>query len=341
MALLGTAGVAGSLTAQQPLACDALRQRLYSAAASPDSVVVYATLQSAERGVELPRWYLQAALTEIVSRFNADGVRYDPLLDVSLPLRVTPQGRATATARLTDREVIIQSVGPQVQLEHRTQIEVIGGGPNRVHIADVPSGPPDASVTMDSIRLTQQLSKTMLAARPFRAPPELFADPASVTMRLAAAVALAGAAGAFPPLPDGLGDSASLLIRIRPALPPDVASPDSGAAVLPMFKVAGLHTVRAQQALYDGEVDIGAAGDPRNRSPGWPSGQSARQGGTLLELVVDTSGKVDPSTVRVLETVPGFDKSSLDAVRRWRYHPATVHGCPVRAMVNQAFLFVP
>jgi TonB family protein len=339
--LLGAAGPGASLLAQQPLGCDALRQQLYAAAASPDSVVVYATLSSASRGVTLPRWYLQAALTEIVSRFNAADVRYDPLLDVSLPLRVARTGGATATARLTEREVIVQSLGPQIKLERRTRIEVIGAGPNQVHIADVPPGPPDGGAMMDSVRLMKQLSGELMAARPFHAAPELFADPASVTMRLAAAVTLASAAGALPPLPDDVGDSVSLTLRLRPALSPEPASPDSGAGVLAAFRVSGLHAGRAQYALYDGEVDVAAEVEAGDRPPAWPAGGRDKQGGALLQLVVDTTGRVDASTLRVLEAVPGFDQPALDAVRRWRYHPASVRGCPVRAIVNQAFLFVP
>ncbi|MDW5267726.1 MAG: energy transducer TonB [Edaphobacter sp.] len=45
-------------------------------------------------------------------------------------------------------------------------------------------------------------------------------------------------------------------------------------------------------------------------------------------VVVDTSGK--PTQIRIVKSSnAGFDKNSMDAVKKYRFKPATLHGQPV------------
>ncbi len=52
------------------------------------------------------------------------------------------------------------------------------------------------------------------------------------------------------------------------------------------------------------------------------------QGVVILQTIIDTSGKV--SNVRVLKGLPsGLTESAVEAVRQWRFRPATLEGKPV------------
>ncbi|HEX7182596.1 MAG TPA: TonB family protein, partial [Thermoanaerobaculia bacterium] len=53
------------------------------------------------------------------------------------------------------------------------------------------------------------------------------------------------------------------------------------------------------------------------------------QGTVILEAVIDQKGRV--TDLRVLKSLPmGLDQSALDAVREWRFRPATLEGRPVK-----------
>jgi TonB family protein len=52
-------------------------------------------------------------------------------------------------------------------------------------------------------------------------------------------------------------------------------------------------------------------------------------GDVILEAVIDLDGRV--TDVRVLKGLPlGLDRQATDAVRTWRFQPATLHGKPVK-----------
>jgi protein TonB len=60
-----------------------------------------------------------------------------------------------------------------------------------------------------------------------------------------------------------------------------------------------------------------------------PARRARIQGTVILEAVIDQKGRV--TDLRVLKGLPlGLDQSALDAVRDWRFKPATLEGRPVR-----------
>lgn len=57
------------------------------------------------------------------------------------------------------------------------------------------------------------------------------------------------------------------------------------------------------------------------------------QGVVVLQAIIDERGNV--TDVKVLRGLPmGLDQAALDAVRTWRYKPATLHGQPVKVYFN-------
>jgi protein TonB len=57
------------------------------------------------------------------------------------------------------------------------------------------------------------------------------------------------------------------------------------------------------------------------------------EGVVIVEAVIDKTGKV--TGVVVLKTLPmGLDQSAVEAVRRWRFEPATLNGRPVAVLYN-------
>lgn len=57
------------------------------------------------------------------------------------------------------------------------------------------------------------------------------------------------------------------------------------------------------------------------------------QGSVLLKAVIDERGIV--TDLRVLKPLPmGLDQAAIDAVSRWRFKPATLHGRPVKVYFN-------
>jgi periplasmic protein TonB len=48
----------------------------------------------------------------------------------------------------------------------------------------------------------------------------------------------------------------------------------------------------------------------------------------IVEAIIDKDGKV--TNVRVLKGLPmGLDQAAVDAVKNWRFRPATLNGRPV------------
>ena len=65
------------------------------------------------------------------------------------------------------------------------------------------------------------------------------------------------------------------------------------------------------------------------------------EGSVAIEFVLNTNGRPDILTLRVVETSDArFDPLAIEAVLRSRYRPGRIRGTPVRVMVEQRFTFV-
>jgi len=63
--------------------------------------------------------------------------------------------------------------------------------------------------------------------------------------------------------------------------------------------------------------------------------QAAIQGRVLVQAIIDTSGRAEPQSVKVIQSPnPGFDQSAKNYVLRALFRPARVHGRAVRVLIN-------
>ena len=63
--------------------------------------------------------------------------------------------------------------------------------------------------------------------------------------------------------------------------------------------------------------------------------QAQIQGRVLVQAIIDTSGRAEPPSVKVIQSPnPGFDQPAKNYVLRALFRPARVHGRAVRVLVN-------
>jgi protein TonB len=63
--------------------------------------------------------------------------------------------------------------------------------------------------------------------------------------------------------------------------------------------------------------------------------QAAIQGRVMVTAIIDTSGRAEPGSVKVIQSPnPGFDQSAKNYVLRALFRPARVHGRAVRVLIN-------
>jgi TonB family protein len=93
-------------------------------------------------------------------------------------------------------------------------------------------------------------------------------------------------------------------------------------------------------ALLD--VDSGAVRDPRSAAPSYPPDMEARgiNGLVKVRFVVDSTGLVDVSTIKILETTnESFARAVRAAMPEMRFRPAMIGTHAVRQMSEQDFAF--
>ena len=76
--------------------------------------------------------------------------------------------------------------------------------------------------------------------------------------------------------------------------------------------------------------------------PGYPSAMrdAGIQGRVLLQAVVDTLGRVEPTSIRIVQSPnPGFDQTVREWALKAQFRPARLHGRPVRVVVSLPFDF--
>jgi periplasmic protein TonB len=63
--------------------------------------------------------------------------------------------------------------------------------------------------------------------------------------------------------------------------------------------------------------------------------QAGIQGRVLVQAIIDTSGRAEPPSVKVIQSPnPGFDQPAKNYVLRALFRPARVHGRAVRVLIN-------
>jgi TonB family protein len=140
--------------------------------------------------------------------------------------------------------------------------------------------------------------------------------------------AASGTGGATDaPLPPARGEALDVGRAGEPE-PADSAPPGSDAPV--------------ETALTEIEVDSVVQRDPTSAAPVYPADMLARnlEGSTFVHYVVDTTGRVDTTTIRVIRsTHPSFTRAVRDALALMRFRPAIQHSRVVRQWVEQNFAF--
>lgn len=75
--------------------------------------------------------------------------------------------------------------------------------------------------------------------------------------------------------------------------------------------------------------------DPRYTEP---ARKARLQGAVIVQAVIDEQGRV--TNVEIYKGLPmGLDQSAVDAVRQWRFKPATLHGRPVKVYYSLTINF--
>ena len=92
-------------------------------------------------------------------------------------------------------------------------------------------------------------------------------------------------------------------------------------------RAAGGSTTTAEPAKLEGA------------EPNYPSAarQKRVQGTVVLRGTVDLDGKI--GDVEVLRSIPELDKAAVDAVKAWKYEPATVGGSPTPMVTTMTVSF--
>jgi len=63
--------------------------------------------------------------------------------------------------------------------------------------------------------------------------------------------------------------------------------------------------------------------------------QAQIQGRVLVEAIIDTSGRAEPNSIKIVQSPhPGFDQPAKNYMRQALFRPARVHGRPVRVLVR-------
>jgi TonB family protein len=106
----------------------------------------------------------------------------------------------------------------------------------------------------------------------------------------------------------------------------------------PAVATAPLAVIRAPS--YHEVPALPLAGTPHPPYPANLRGQTL-DGRVLVQFAVDTLGRVNPHTVRVLESTHSeFTSAVLAVLPEWRLRPTRLNGCLVEAAVQQPFAFV-
>lgn len=118
------------------------------------------------------------------------------------------------------------------------------------------------------------------------------------------------------------------------------------AAPIPPVSGEGVVLRAPETALPLLPADIPTFDEPaaaiRQPQPRYPPALrlASIEGRVLVEFVIDTTGLIDPGSLRIVErTHQGFEAAALEALERSMFRPARVAGRPVRQRTLQSIAF--
>lgn len=178
------------------------------------------------------------------------------------------------------------------------------------------------------LRPSETTSESIIStALRYLLPPDRAGRPAAEAQATWSSAAMA----ALPP-----GNPETYSPQVQQAGTPTPDREDS-AAPEPLAEAAA-----AQNAFTLLDVDTVAVRDPTSAVPVYPSllEKQGIEGTAVVRFVVDTTGRADLATFRLIETNhPLFGAAVRDALPGMKFHPATVGPNKVRQMVELPFGF--
>ncbi len=180
------------------------------------------------------------------------------------------------------------------------------------------------------------------APRPKPLPIEIFAPVPPALPARADAAGRTGQDGGIPGPPDVPATMPPAIPAVPVTSLPETDRPDARAVARrelwgPEASASAPGSVVKLAGEVDEQVEVLSA-----RRPGYPPALAAAgiSGQVRLAFVVDTLGRCEPGSVRVVSsTHPGFERAAMDAVLGSAFRPARVRGMPVRQLVQQSVGF--
>lgn len=128
----------------------------------------------------------------------------------------------------------------------------------------------------------------------------------------------------------------------RDPLQLQVRKPEGGTAGKPEVIADQQKVAESMGAFALLDVDSAAVRDPHSAAPAYPPDMEARgvEGVVRVRFVVDSTGLIDISTIKVLETTnESFARAVRAAMPEMRFRPAMMAMHPVRQLSEQNFAF--
>ena len=129
------------------------------------------------------------------------------------------------------------------------------------------------------------------------------------------------------------------LVFLLAALPTVPLRAQAPVPLAPPGVHCSLEDVRAA-AITDSMAGPDAEAPERTKAPPMPSTRGLPDGEqlTVLEFVVDTTGRLDPCSIEVAsETSREWTTRIMERVLQLRFRPARYEGRPLRTRIQQAF----
>lgn len=125
--------------------------------------------------------------------------------------------------------------------------------------------------------------------------------------------------------------------------PPPVAAPQAPAAVAPPPTPPAPPAPPAPKTTARTEVSISASYAAANRKPEYPkmSQRLGEEGTVVLTVMVKSDGSASEVEVKSSSGFARLDRAAADAVKTWRFNPATVDGKAVDKSYEVPITFKP